>query len=328
MSANPHRIVTRSRRRRVALRRGGAFALATLLAAALAGCGVGAGVAPKGVSLLVTRDFGASKLLAKSKPKLGGAETVMSLLQRNAKVSTRYAGGFVSSIDGHAETSAGGSSENWFYYVNGLEASKGAAITEVSEGDHVWWDLHDWAATDHTPAIVGAFPEPFLDGLGGKKFPVRIGCDNPRAKACHAISQRLTKLGVIAGFGAVGPTLEAAETLDLLVGTWSELKSAPAAHLIEAGPVKSGVYVKVVGGGKAFVLLNAQGRPTQSLSTGTGLVAATMYPDEGPVWIVTGTDEAGLMRAVEAFDAATLDGHFAVVLSPEGKAIPVPQSSG
>ena len=301
---------------------------AALAAVSLAGCGLGAGAAPKGVSLLVTSNFGATKLLSKSKPKVSGSETVMSLLERNAKVSTRYSGGFVTSIDGHAEASGGGQANDWFYYVNGLEASKGAALTEVSEGDHVWWDLHDWSATNHIPAIVGAFPEPFLDGLGGKKFPVRIGCDEPQARACHAISQRLTKLGVIAGFGAVGPTLEAAETLDLLVGTWNELKSSPAAHLIETGPRKSGVYVKVVGGGKAFVLLDPEGRPTQSLAAGAGLIAATTYPDEGPVWIVTGTDQAGLMRAVEAFDAATLDGHFAVVISPAGKALSIPQTSG
>ncbi|MHB1539649.1 MAG: DUF4430 domain-containing protein, partial [Solirubrobacteraceae bacterium] len=313
-------------------RRPGRGAVATLAAAlaavSLAGCGLGAGPAPKGVSLLVTQGFGAVRLLSTSRPKLGGAETVISLLQRNAKVGTRYSGGFVTSIDGHAEARGGGSSSDWFYYVNGLEASKGAADTEVSEGDHVWWDLHDWSATDHIPAIVGAFPQPFLDGLAGKKFPVRIGCANPRARACHAISQRLGRLGVIAGFGAIGPTLEAPETLDVLVGTWSELKSSPAAHLIERGPSRSGVYVKVVGGGKAFVLLDPAGKPTQSLSSGAGLVAATTYPDEGPVWVVTGTDQAGLMRAVDAFDAATLDGHFAVVVSPEGRAISIPQTSG
>jgi hypothetical protein len=297
-------------------------------AAALAGCGLGAGATPSGVSLQVTREFGSVKMLHTAKPKVGGSETAMSLLQRNAKVSTRYSGGFVSSIDGESEGKGGGKSEDWFYYINGLEATKGAAVVEVHEGDHVWWDLHDWSQTDHIPAVVGDFPEPFLDGLEGRKFPTRIGCDEPKATACHAISQRLTKLGVVAAFATVGPTLEAAETLDVLVGTWSELKDSPAAHLIEVGPNKSGVYVKVVGNGKGLVLLNPEGKPTQSLGAGAGLIAATMYPDEGPAWVVTGTNEAGLMRAVEAFDAQTLDGHFAVAISPQGKALALPQTSG
>ncbi|MHB1809929.1 MAG: DUF4430 domain-containing protein [Solirubrobacteraceae bacterium] len=315
------------RARATAFRSTGTAALAAALAAAaLAGCGLGAGATPKGISLTVTRDFGAVKMLATGKPKTGGAETAMSLLQRNAKVGTRYAGGFVSSIDGQEE--AKGKSEDWFYYVNGLEASKGAALTEVHQGDEIWWDLHDWSATDHIPAIVGAFPQPFLDGLQGKKFPVRIGCDEPKSGPCHTVSQRLTKLGVPAAFATIGPTLEAAETLEVLVGTWSQLKSSPAAHLIEEGPRKSGVYARVIGAGKALVLLNPEGKPTQSLSAGSGLIAATMFPDEGPAWVIAGTDEAGLRRAVEGFDAATLHGHFAVAISPQGRAIPIPQTSG
>jgi len=50
----------------------------------------------------------------------------MSLLERNAKVSTRYGGGFVQSIQGRAGSS---SKTDWFYYVNGVQAPMGAATT-------------------------------------------------------------------------------------------------------------------------------------------------------------------------------------------------------
>lgn len=299
-----------------------------LAAAALAGCGLGAGATPKGISLTVTREFGGERMLATSAPKISGSQTVMGLLQRNEKVTTKYSGGFVQSIDGHSEAKEAGKPVSWFYYINGLEATKGAADTNVHEGDHIWWDLHDWGQTDHISAVVGSFPEPFLDGLEGRKFPVRIGCDEPHEGPCHTIAKRLTALDVPSAFAVVSPTIEALETLTVLVGTWSQLKLSPAAHLIEEGPKKSGVYAKVIGKGKSFVLLNPEGTPAQSLGAGSGLVAATTYPDEGPTWLITGTNEAGVKRAVEAFNAATLDNHFAVAISPQGKALPIPQTSG
>src|ERR1700739_3323451 len=150
-------------------------ALAGLLAsAALAGCGLGAGTPPSGVHMLVTEDFGGKTVLTLSTPKVEGAETPMSLLMRNAKVSTEYGGGFVSGIDGHSEGHEYGKPLDWFYYVNGEEAEKGAADTVVHSGDHIWWDLHNWSQSEHIPAVVGSFPEPFLNGLGGKRLPVTI----------------------------------------------------------------------------------------------------------------------------------------------------------
>src|SRR5205807_2983544 len=74
-----------------------AAVLATVL---LAGCGLGAGRGPGGVQLLVTTCFGARVLGSWSAPSVRGEETVMSLLVRNAHVSTRYSGGFAESIDG------------------------------------------------------------------------------------------------------------------------------------------------------------------------------------------------------------------------------------
>ena len=97
----------------------------------------------------------------------------MRMLERSFKVTTRYGGGFVESIDGHAGSS---SRLDWFYYVNGIEATLGAAGTSVHKGDRIWWDLHDWTATDSIPAVVGSFPEPFVHGIDGRRYPVTIEC--------------------------------------------------------------------------------------------------------------------------------------------------------
>ena len=296
---------------------------AVLLAVALAGCGLGAGPAPRAITLTVTRDFGAQTVRSTSPPSVHGQETVMSLLMRNATVTTRYGGGFVQSVNGSSGSATGGQPRDWFYYVNGVLAPQGAAATNVHPGDHIWWDLHDWSQTDSVPAVVGSFPEPFLNGIGGKRLPVRVECAAISSPPCRTVSSRLRALGVPAALAAIGPGDEP-QTLRVLVGPWSALRGDPAAHQIELGPRLSGVYARFTATGTMLALLNEQGAVARTLSAGAGLVAATRYAEEAPAWFITGTDSAGVELAAHALDAATLARRFALVLAPGGVALPAP----
>lgn len=299
-----------------------AAVVGSLTTAALAGCGLGPGAAPAGVRVSITEDFGGKRLLALNAPKVGGAETVMRLLMRNTKVDTEYSGGFVSSINGHSEGHEYGKPFDWFYYVNGEEAEKGAAETTVHSGDRIWWDLHDWSQSQEVPAVVGSFPAPFTTGLGGKRLPVTIECARPHSSPCHEISHRLSALGVLAGFAALGTVGEASEAneLKVQVGTWAQLADGPAAQAIERGPATGGVYVRILGDGSEFALLSKDGAVAEKLGAGSGLIAATRYSGSAPVWVVSGTDAKGVQRAADAFDAGSLDGHFAVAIPPSGAA--------
>jgi hypothetical protein len=299
--------------------------LAALLALLCSGCGLGAGKAPGGVRLLVTRDFGASTIGSWSAPRARGEETVMSLLTRNAKVATRYSGGFVQSIDGLSGGHEGGRPVDWFYYVNGVEAAKGAASTQVHEGDRIWWDRHDWSQTDDVPAVVGSFPQPFLNGLGGKRLPVRIECADAGGEACATVTKRLRAQGVPAGVSALGGGAGAKQTLRVVVAPWIELSSELALRELRRGPQASGVYARFAGGGRTLTLLDARGRSTQRLGAGAGLIAATRSGEEAPVWAVTGTDGAGTDAAARAFDAPTLRNRFAVALAPGRGALALPR---
>src|SRR5438067_1888502 len=145
------------------MRRRARTALAAFAGTALlAGCGLGTGRGTGGVSLTVTANFGARHIAAVSAAKVPGSETVMRMLERRLSVKTRYGGGFVQSINGNAGTS---SQRDWFYYVNGVQARRGAASTAVHHDDRIWFDLHDWRATDSIPAVVGSFPAPFINGI-------------------------------------------------------------------------------------------------------------------------------------------------------------------
>src|SRR4051812_6943762 len=152
-------------------------ALVVACALALAGCGLGAGQSGgDDVSLLVTRDYGSQTLGQVGPGPVQGAETVMRMLERNFKVDTRYSGRFVQSIEGLAGGSDDGRPVDWFYYVNGVEADKGAADVKIRPGDRIWWDHRDWGAAQRVPAVVGSYPEPFLHGNNGKTWPTRVEC--------------------------------------------------------------------------------------------------------------------------------------------------------
>jgi len=270
------------------------LALVVLLAGLVAGCGFGAGSqADSGqATVTVTRDFGHRELAPSQTAAANG--TVMRLLQSHFTVKTRYGGGFVQSIDGVS----GGGQVDWFYYVNGIEASDGAAAHRLAPGDRVWWDHHAWGAAQRVPAVVGAFPQPF------KAEPAQVVCLG--TAACKTVEERL---GARPGDG-----------IRVLVGTWADVRKDAAARTLEEGPALSGVYAKP--GADGFALLDASGKTVRTV-TG-GLVAATRSGDERPTWIVTGTDEAGVEAAAAALTEDRLRRHFALaVAGGEDLALPL-----
>jgi hypothetical protein len=175
-----------------------------LAALALAGCG---GVRPSAADgtaqLWVTRDRGASVLVEATVP---AGQTLLRALRSKARVSTRYGGGFVQSIDGVAGSGSG--HRDWFWFVNGLAGDRSAASYRLRAGDVAWWDYRDWAGDATTLEVVaGAFPEPFKHGYGGHMHPAAVRF----APGLRAGAERVAKvlgtadvapLGVVAAGGA------------------------------------------------------------------------------------------------------------------------------
>jgi hypothetical protein len=299
-------------------RRAGLAAVLAALVAGVAGCGLGAGGDIGGVTLVVTRDFGTASLPGSpAGVDAPGGETVMRALQRHFRVTSRYGGGFVQSIDGEAGGTQGGRPVDWFYYVNGIEAPRGSASTELHRGDVVWWDRHDWGATQRIPAVVGAFPEPFLHGSGGTRFPVRLECSAGAGAACQTVQQQLGDAGVIAGEAAFG-SRGGEDLLRVVVGPWNEVRSDFAVRLLSRGPAASGVYARPSADGRSLAVLDPRGRTVRTLGAGTGLIAATVTQSQPPVWMVTGTDDAGVARAARSLTVAVLHDRFAVALTATG----------
>lgn len=301
---------------------GTAVAVALLLVAlAATGCGLGPGNGVGDAELTVTRDYGNVPVLHRQLGDLTESDTVMRALERNAEIATRYGGGFVQSIEGlEAEESASGSFD-WFFYVNGVESTIGAADYALHGGESIWWDYRDWDAAMRVPAVVGSWPQPFLGGYDGKRRPVAVECLGG-GSACAEVGERLEGAGVEV---AAHPSSDA---IRVLVGPWSRVRSDPAAGQVERGPQASGVFAGFRREGSGYRLsgLDEAGRTAIEFGPGGGLVAATRRYEEPPVWVVTGAGGAGVRAAAGLLDGEDLRDHYAVAVDGS-KETPLPLPS-
>jgi len=301
------------------VRRALALVAAVVVAAlgpASAGCGFGEGEerAGGGATLRVTRDFGHEALGEVTLDKVRESETVMRMLRSEFDVTTRFGGRFVQSIDGLAGDEGG--QVDWFYWVNGVDADRGAAEWQVEPGDQIQWDRRDWSAAMRVPAIVGAYPEPFASGIGGKRRPVRVECEDAEADACKDARARLQREGVPTSGSSLGaPGTE--QVTRLVVARWPRARGVRGASGLEDGPEATGVFARFADDGKTLELLDQHGDAVRRVhrGDGVGLVLALQPRAEELVWIVTALDAQGLEAGVRALDESKLRDAFAVAAS-------------
>lgn len=289
---------------------GTAVAIALLVGAlAATGCGLGPGRDLGSVRLTVSRDYGRTPLLEREVGDVTESDTVMRVLERNAEIATRYGGGFVQSIDGLEAQERFGRSSDWFFYVDGVESTVGAADYSLRGGESVWWDYRDWGEAMSVPAVVGSWPQPFAGGYGGRHHPVAVECLGGGA-ACSTVRSKLRAVGVKAKGGS------AADAIRVLVGPWQRVRDDPVAAQIESGPQRSGVFAEFgrAAGGYAMRGLGEDGKAAASFGPGAGLVAATRRGEAPPVWVVTGVGARGVADAAALLDAAHLRDRYAVAV--------------
>ncbi len=300
--------------------RGTAVASALLFAAALvtAGCGLGPGKGLGDVELTVTRDYGTVPVLHRELDDVTESDTVMRALERSADITTRYGGGFVQSIEGLEAQESAGRSLDWLFYVNGVEATVGAADYQLHGGESIWWDYRDWGAAMRVPAVVGSWPQPFLGGYDGKRRAVAVDCLGG-GTACASVRGSLESAGVSVAPGSPDGAIR------VLVGPWARVRRDPAAAQIDRGPQVSGVFAefRAGAGGYSLQALDEDGRPSRTFGANAGLVAATRRYESPPIWVVTGASAAGVGAAADLLNAADLNDHYAVAVEG-GEETPLP----
>lgn len=279
--------------------------LVLLLITILAGCPSpppASGSQTAVVTVVVTKDFGKELVLA-DEIELEAGTDAMTALQAVAELETKYGGGFVKAIEGLESQEA--SHLDWLYYINGISLNMGAKDYILQDGDVEHWDFRDWSYRPMIPAIIGAFPQPFLNGVRGEAKPTAVVYDQPFADEAEVLKEKLE------GWGAPEVLLNGAEALSEAV--------KEGYNLIIIGRTDNGLILELNGlpqklGFFAYmerdkiITLDGKGDPAGEYGAGYGLIQATQNPwsprgvgsGESIVFMVTGTDQKGIKSAAQA----------------------------
>ena len=274
---------------------------ATALVVAAGGCGLGAGETDEGeASLRVTRDYGDELFAEATVEDPSSSETVIRFLDREADIETRFGGGFVQSIDGLEGGVEDGRSSDWFFYVDGIESSVGAAEVTVRAGD---------------PGVVGP---PGLDGRdararGGRLVPgaARAGSALNRMslecadaeEACAAAGERLAEADVEFENTDLG---KGEGELRVLVGLWEDLREDETAALLEGGPGDKR-RLRETGDARAAIAWALERFDETATPDDACWREAAWSPPSAPVrtppvWVVTGMDGRASNATVAALE--------------------------
>jgi hypothetical protein len=285
-----------------------------------------------GGELRVSRDFG-SRTLLQRKLSVPASATALGLLSANANVRTSYGGAFVNSIDGIASTygGAGGPQADWFYYVNGMQATVGSAQYRLRANDRVWWDFHRWEFAASVPAVVGQYPAPFVSARdGGRARPAAVVCAPGSERSGALVADGLRRAGVASVTVAAWPSAVSVPSGSnlLLVGTWAQLSSLATVRSAAENPRTSGLLARFDSHG--VTALDALGRTGTELPSAGAIMAMCREEDpQAAMWLVTGsqTTDAAAAAGVLANRSAELQGRFGVVVTRSGSLIALPAAA-
>jgi hypothetical protein len=258
------------------------------------------------VRVVATRNFGQELMFDEMLEVLPDA-SAMSALMKVAEVETTYGGGFVNAINDvrSGYTGKEKTKTDWFIYVNGIRSNTGALDYKLRDGDTQHWDFHNWSFHHFIPAIMGDFPEPFRHGYGGNIRSTIIAYADSLKEDAENLERRLTQLGVSNVSAKRTDELSENEKESsnlILLGT---MDNAFISELNQNWK-RLGFFTYFENGN--LVVLDAEGEVAAKYSSGAGLIQATQNPwnpngigaCENVLWMVSGTDEAGVKDALDA----------------------------
>ena len=249
------------------------------------------------ILLWVTQDYGHEEIFAGA-VEVEPGQSVLTLLQEHLAVETAYGGRFVSSIAGMAA----GEERDWFFSVNGVTAHIGAHAYRPGDGDVIWWDYRPWGGDNpFTPAVVGAWPEPFVNGYQGRQPDSYVLYGEDAKHLAAAVADALKSWGA-----SPVKLQEYAEDLvkqrqgpTLVVALWPELTESEFWQGIDENWARTGWVARLTE--KAFYPMRPDATHAKEGFTGSVgaiLTTATGLGDPSPLWLVTALDSGGLEQAV------------------------------
>ena len=284
------------------------------------------------VRVVATQNFG-QELMFDKVVELRGNMCAMDALKQVAEIETAYGGGFVNAINGVCTQYTGSHSAkmDWFIYANGILTNVGALDYILYPGDVEHWDFRDWSFRHFIPAIIGDFPEPFMHGYEGEVRSTIVVYQANLKKEAEDVAGKLSQLGV----GSIS-----SKSINELSGGEKEfcnlilLGDVDCELISELNQVwkRLGFYAYLNAGN--IVTLNAKGEVAAEYGAKSGLIQATQNlwnPKgigvcENVVWMVSGTDEAGVKSAIDVLINHYTEFQYAyAVVIADGEIIKVPQ---
>ncbi len=284
------------------------------------------------IRIMATRDFG-QEIIFDTELEPAGELSAMAALKRVAEVETAYGGGYVNTINGIYSGFTGGSKAemDWFIYVNGIQCNVGALDYTLHPGDVEHWDFHDWSFNQSIPAIIGAYPEPFLHGYQGNIRPTLIVYSDSLREPAQGLESSLIRLGVN----------------DVDTRNFNEItdREKEYCHLILVDTMDNKLISELNRNWKRMgfftytdnqhlAVFNARGKTAAEYSIGAGIIQATQNPwnrnglgaCENVAWAVTGTDKTGVINAIDALLNHHTEFRYAfAAVTVNGEIIRVPQ---
>ena len=279
----------------------GARVYVVALALVAAGCGQEAASAPPdgpaAATVIVTRDFGAAQLTtARTAP----GQSALNALRRSADVGTAYGGRFVTTIDGLEGSKS--QQHDWLYYVNGIDPGVGAADMDLHPGDREWWDYRYWRDFMAIPAVIGAWPEPFVHGFEGHSPTVKVEGPGCAARIRAALQQQGARIG---GDGAYSVSVTTFAQQSAVLADWRG----------------GGLTVRVTDG--QVEIYNGAGgwRPAPTAAAVIVARSPEGIPGRSFQLLVAGRDQPAACAAAKtlATDPAQIDHTYAVALDAGGR---------
>lgn len=282
-------------------------------------------------TVVITSDFG-KKIILERDIEIKAGTTALDALQLVASLKTKYGGGFVSSINGISSEYGGINSnkKDWFLYINGMESNTGASDYVLHPGDVEHWDFHDWSFHQWIPAIIDSFPGAFKSGYGGNSRPTVIAYASGLQAAANNLAQKLNASGVKVTSQSLSDLAEnAKESANLLL-----LGTSDDQLILELNQAWQRLGFFAHFENRDLVTLQASGQAGIKYGADTGWIQSSQNPwnpngtgaDQNVVWLISGTDVAGVNAAVDVLleHPEELKYAFAVVISG-GKIIKLPQ---
>ncbi len=280
------------------------------------------------IQLMVTRDYGASYLGNYSIVSVEKM-SVMEILKSNLKVETAYGGGFVSSLEGLKNGgTVGGMRQDWFFYVNGIASNRGADQVSVTGGDRIWWDYHGWKTGVAQTAVIGSYPEPFINGINRGNNQVTIMA-TPESKIwAEKLAGQLKNNGSQMTVTDIDNNrLVNRNGPIIVIGKWSQLADCSVLKALNDAGARNGCGMQF--DEESLKLLDNTGQVKNEVGDGWGVIVASGrgLGDSAPLWLLVGNDEGAVEQIVKILinEPNKTAGRFGVAVGPGGQVLNLPR---